>query len=158
MTHYGHTQNAWWVLMLVVLVSVLVIVLVADDPSAPPEAALLALLPLFVGVQFYRLNVVVDDYHLRIAYGIGLIRVAWPLAEIKACRQVRNQFWYGWGIRWYPGGLLFNVTGLDAVEIILSSGKKRRIGTDDPAALQATLTAILNQSQRRGIPDSASNQ
>jgi plasmid stabilization system protein ParE len=39
---------------------------------------------------------------------------------------------YGWGIRLTPSGWMFNVSGLDAVELTLRSGKRFRIGTDDP--------------------------
>jgi hypothetical protein len=52
---------------------------------------------------------------------------------------VRNCWWYGWGIRRGPDFRLYNVSGLDAVELRLKSGEVRRIGTDDPLALAAAL-------------------
>jgi hypothetical protein len=52
---------------------------------------------------------------------------------------VPNRWWYGWGIRRGPGFRLYNVSGLDAVELRLKSGEVRRIGTDDPLALAAAL-------------------
>ena len=30
---------------------------------------------------------------------------------------VRNKWWHGWGVRWVPGGSMYNVWGLDAVEL-----------------------------------------
>jgi hypothetical protein len=39
---------------------------------------------------------------------------------------------YGWGIHYYGKGWLYNVAGLDAVEIRLTSGRRLRIGTDEP--------------------------
>jgi hypothetical protein len=42
---------------------------------------------------------------------------------------------------------LYNVSGLDAVELKLKSGEIRRIGTDDPSGLAAALNAGL-QSQK----------
>ena len=40
-----------------------------------------------------------------------------------------------------PGFRLYNVSGLDAVELRLKSGDIRRIGTDDPQGLAAALEA-----------------
>jgi hypothetical protein len=45
---------------------------------------------------------------------------------------VRNHWWNGFGIRVAAGFRLYNVSGLDAVELRLKSGEVRRIGTDDP--------------------------
>ena len=52
---------------------------------------------------------------------------------------VRNSALYGWGLRWIPGGTLWNVWGRDAVEVGLVSGKRFRIGTDDAEALDLAL-------------------
>jgi hypothetical protein len=38
-----------------------------------------------------------------------------------------------------PGFRLYNVSGLDAVELHLKSGEIRRIGTDDPQGLAAAI-------------------
>ena len=55
--------------------------------------------------------------------------------DATAVRVVRNRWWYGLGIRWFPGGTLWNVWGLDAVEFDLGSGRALRIGTDQPEQL-----------------------
>jgi hypothetical protein len=43
------------------------------------------------------------------------------------------------GIRWIARGALWNVWGLDAVELELKSGRIFRIGTDDVGGLVAAL-------------------
>jgi hypothetical protein len=49
---------------------------------------------------------------------------------------VRNRWWWGWGIRRIGRGQwLFNVSGLDAVELSMKNGKTYRIGTDEPQRL-----------------------
>ena len=53
---------------------------------------------------------------------------------------MRNKWWYGWGLRWIPGGSMYNVWGFDAVELELRSGKVFRIGSDEPDALLAALS------------------
>ena len=59
-------------------------------------------------------------------------------------RAVRNKWIYGWGIRRLPGGWMYNVWGLDAIELDLVSGKRFRIGTDDPDGLLAAITAVVS--------------
>ena len=58
-----------------------------------------------------------------------------PHAQILSAEVVRNRWWYGWGIRWIPGGTMYNVWGLDAVHLDLADGRGFRIGTDDPHGL-----------------------
>jgi len=45
----------------------------------------------------------------------------------------------GFGIRMRPGFRLYNVSGLDAVELRLTNGEVRRLGTDDAAGFAAAL-------------------
>jgi len=66
--------------------------------------------------------------------------------EIEDATPVRNHWFYGWGIRLTPHGWLYNVSGLGAVEIVLSSGKHYRIGTDRPEELAQAI------QQRRSGP------
>jgi hypothetical protein len=62
-----------------------------------------------------------------------------PARHLEAV--VRNHWWNGFGIRMRSGFRLYNVSGLDAVELQLKSGEIRRIGTDDPQALVEALKA-----------------
>ena len=54
---------------------------------------------------------------------------------------MRNLWYYGWGIRYTPHGWLFNVSGLDAVELELKNGRTWRVGTDEPVELLAAIQA-----------------
>jgi hypothetical protein len=92
-----------------------------------------------VGLVFYSLTVEVDDDELRWYFGPGLWTYRLALDEISSVSIVRNKWWNGFGIRAAPGFRLYNVSGLDAVEIRLKSGDIRRIGTDDPQGLAAAL-------------------
>jgi hypothetical protein len=49
----------------------------------------------------------------------------------------------GWGIRITTRGMLYNVSGRDAVEIRLDDGRRFRLGTDDPNGLVAALSGRL---------------
>lgn len=94
-----------------------------------------------VGVLFSSLTVSVDSQALRWHFGPGFWRKRVPLAEIAGVEAVRNRWWYGWGIRAIPEGWLYNVSGLDAVEIGLTNGRRIRIGTDEPARLVEAIEA-----------------
>jgi hypothetical protein len=92
-----------------------------------------------VGLVFYSLTVEVGDEELRWYFGPGLWTYRLALDEISSVSIVRNKWWNGFGIRTASGFRLYNVSGLDAVEIRLKSGDIRRIGTDDPQGLAAAL-------------------
>ena len=94
-----------------------------------------------VGLVFHSLTVEVGDSELRWHFGPGLWTYRLALQEISSISIVRNKWWNGFGIRTAPGFRLYNVSGLDAVELRLKSGDIRRIGTDDPQGLAAALEA-----------------
>ena len=101
--------------------------------------------PILMGsaaLLFYNLTVEIDAIHLSFRFGIGWIRKRVPLAEIVAVQPVRNSWWYGWGIHRTPHGWLYNVSGREAVEITLTSGKRFRLGTDEPRRLAQVLRAV----------------
>ncbi|MEE8332195.1 MAG: hypothetical protein V3R84_10540 [Acidimicrobiia bacterium] len=100
--------------------------------------ALIALLTLILG----RLTVEVRPDHVRVAFGAGWPATTIRFDDIVSVAAVRNSRWYGWGIRWIPGDRLWNVWGLDAVELQLTTGRRFRIGTDEPDALLAALPAL----------------
>jgi hypothetical protein len=100
-----------------------------------------------VGLLFYDLTVEIDATHLIFRFGIGLIRKRIPLAGIVEVRPVRNSWLYGWGIHRTPHGWLYNVSGWEAVEITLASGKRLRLGTDEPGQLTQVLRAAATRQR-----------
>ena len=92
-----------------------------------------------VTLSFSRLAVIVDSDEVRLTFGFGFPRKRIPRAHIVSHGTVRNSWLLGWGIRWIKGGRMWNVWGLDAVELVLADGKKFRIGTDEPETVNAAL-------------------
>ena len=90
---------------------------------------------LFLTWLFGSLTVEVDDEELRHWFGPGFWKKSYQLLDIESSTVVRNSWFWGWGIRLTPNGWLYNVSGLDAVQLQLRSGRKLRIGTDDPQGL-----------------------
>ena len=94
-----------------------------------------------VTLSFSRLAVIVDTDMVRLAFGFGFPRKRIARADIISHEVVRNSWLLGFGIRWIKGGRMWNVWGLDAVELVLANGKTFRIGTDEPEKLDAALRA-----------------
>lgn len=89
---------------------------------------------------FSRLTVVVGPSELTARFTWGWPNRVISLDDLSSYAQVRNKWWYGLGVRLAPNGAwIFNVWGLDAVELELESGKKLRIGTDEPDRLIAAI-------------------
>jgi hypothetical protein len=97
---------------------------------------------------FPSLSVVVEDDVLKLWFGPGVIRRTFPLRDIDFVEVVRNRWYWGWGIRWSPRGWLYNVSGLDAVELLVKNGKRYRIGTDDPQALAQAIQEGIERTRR----------
>jgi len=104
----------------------------------PVSVALLVIM-FGAAILFSSLTVEIDDGELRWYFGPGLWTYRLPLTAIENVAVVRNRWWNGFGIRMAPGFRLYNVSGLDAVELRVGSGDVRRIGTDDAQGLAQAL-------------------
>ncbi len=138
MSDYSHRQIGTVLLM---MMAPAIAVALAVRPRGPEGdgwgvvfGAILALTAITILV-FGWLTVQVTNESLQLRFGIGLVRRRWAIADLRSAKAVRNPWYYGWGIRYTPHGWLFNVSGLDAVEIELASGRRYRIGTDQPEEL-----------------------
>ncbi|MGI9585389.1 MAG: hypothetical protein ACR2N7_07335 [Acidimicrobiia bacterium] len=152
---YRHTQTAlapFFMFAAAVIVYFMII-----GSQAPPAEVNLFVGALFavIGVTmllFSRLTTTIAGGLVTVAFGAGWPVRTMPTADISAAKQVRNTWWYGWGMRKIPNGWMYNVWGLDAVELDLPDNKKFRIGTDEPIDL---VTAIdLNTTKRMDGYDS----
>jgi len=141
--HYRHTQIGW--VMLAVLAAVFgVVFLQLQGDGVPMPWLPLAILGVVL-LLFGTLTVEVDRDRVRAVFGVGLIRRTVPLADVAAFQQVRNPWIAGWGIRLIRGGTLWNVSGLDAVELALRDGRFFRIGTDEPEALALAIQTAIGR-------------
>jgi hypothetical protein len=139
--HYAHRQIGWAIIAPGALgfAGAALALRAGSTAVAGAVAAGLALVLLLFGA----LTVRVDAAQVRISFGIGAIRKRFALAEVRSCRSVRNSWLAGWGIRVGRGVVLYNVSGLDAVELIFASGRRVRIGTDEPAALHDAIAQVV---------------
>ena len=139
---YKHTQNSS-LMKGVALTSLLGAILVAYVAKQFIVSCPLVIVALGMYLGFRNLTVEVDDMSIRIRFGIGWIKKEFRLEDIISAEVVRNCWMYGWGVRNIGNGWLYNVAGLDAVELELKSGKRARIGTDEPQALTSEISQRL---------------
>lgn len=139
---YRHTQQAILPIALwIAFVIVLGILVPSEDRKLWIASFVIAITVIMV--LFSRLNVRVTNDTVVAAFGIGWPRHTEDLTGIVSVHEVRNRWIHGWGIRKISGGWMYNVSGYDAVELELASGKKFRIGTDEPGLLAAAITMVL---------------
>jgi hypothetical protein len=142
---YRHTQVGW------VMLGVAAAVVAFGWAGLPPEAAAAARVPLLLIVAvlvlvFGTLTVEVAQDAIRLRFGVGLVRKRIALRDVQSWREFRNPWYSGWGIKLGPGGVLWNVSGFDAVQLDLGGGKHFRIGTDEPAALVSAITRAKGEA------------
>lgn len=85
------------------------------------------------------LTVTVDDTHVVVRFGVGLIRKRFALGDVTATQPARLPWYYGTGIHRMRGGWLYKVGGPDAVQLDLAGGSRALVGTDEPERLIAAI-------------------
>jgi len=134
---------------------------IARPTIVPLGAVAVILVPTFIRAQFVdgpwivaavygvilllfaTMTVTVTSDGLRASFGIGVVRKLVPFVNVVSFARVRNRWIDGWGIHMYPGGTLYNASGLSAVEFRLSSGRAVSIGTAEPDALVSALQSFV---------------
>jgi len=154
MASYKHTQIGYLMIFITLAVLVLFTWVHITARAEPPSfysgtnfavSAIMALI-LFILASFTTLTTFIDEDCLRVKFGYGIFRKKFLLSDIVSAKQVKNHWYYGWGIRlWlWPKMWIYNVSGFDAVEIIMRNGKIYRIGTDVPKELETAVKQAAN--------------
>lgn len=154
MIAYKHTQISY--LMLVITLAALVIftrayiAARAEPPSYDSGTNLLVTSTMVfivsILVSFATLTASIDENYLRVKFGYGIFRKKFLLSEMISVKQVKNRWYYGWGIRFWlwPKMWIYNISSFDAVEIGMRNGKTYRIGTDAPSELEAAIRRAMH--------------
>jgi hypothetical protein len=100
-----------------------------------------------LAVLFSGPTVQVTDRELLFYFGPGFWERRFDLDTIERVETVRNSALYGWDLRYTRHGWLYNVSGLQAVEVTVRGEEKLRLGTDEPEQLKTVL-------ERAGVPSS----
>ena len=139
---YEHTQVGYLIIVAIVAAMVLIGIILANTGVNWIAIGVLVVIAIAL-VLFPSLTVVIWEEELEVRFGPGTIRKRFKLNEIESCRIVKNPWYYGWGIRLTPHGVLFRVSGFYSVEIKLRTGKKFLIGTDVPQELEEAINQAI---------------
>ena len=140
---YEHTQFGYFIVVAIVAAMVAIGIIMVDTCVNWIAATVLVVLAVIVAL-FHSLTVVISGDELVVKFGRGVIRKQFKLNEIESCQAVRIPWYYGWGIRLTPQGMVFRVSGFHAVQIRLISGKEYLIGTDVPQELEEAIRQVIS--------------
>lgn len=128
---YRRTQMGWAVIVPLLAVIAIAVPIFLQGGLLVTAAAVAGGFGLLL-VLFGTLTITIDARAIEARFGIGVIKKRVPLTEIRAFEPTTTPWYYGWGIRLYPGGRLYNVSGLRSVELFLKDGTRLRFGTPEP--------------------------
>lgn len=154
MKTYRHTQVGYLILSITFIVLVFfswVHILARLEPPSVDSGANFAItsimvLILFILASLSTLTVTVDERYLKIRFGWGIYHKKFLLTDIATAKKVKNQWYFGWGIRfWFwPKMWIYNISGFDAIELTMKNGRIYRIGTDDSEKLEVAIHQKTN--------------
>ena len=141
MNDYKEFQFGWLIFIFIIPAQILMTYLylngIGDTPLETTGFLIISLMIVLTYFLFYGLTTSVTADQLTVSFGIGLIRKRIQLKRIKSVETVRTPWYYGWGIRFIPKGILYNIHGFDGVELKFSdTDRVIRIGTSDSAKLK----------------------
>jgi energy-coupling factor transporter transmembrane protein EcfT len=145
MVMYKKTQTGW--VTLIFIGGFAILMAVVAFVSGELLVLALALLFVVIAILFASLTVTVDRKTLKARFGPGPIVFTYQLSEITSAKAVRNSWLAGWGMHWCGDYWLYNVHGFGAVEITLTDGRKRRIGTGESDELKKTILKAAEAAQ-----------
>lgn len=138
---YRTEQIAWIFIAAALLfcLAAMSLIITAENEQTRSAAGIAVIALAASALVFHRMTVEVTAEEVAVRFGFGLIRKRFRLSDIRDSRPVRNRWYYGWGIRMTPVGWIYNVEGLDAVELSFRDGRAVRIGTAEPERLASAI-------------------
>jgi len=119
-----------------------------DKPLDINSFIIISMLNALTCLLFYGLTTVITVDKIMVYFGIGIIRKRILINRIKSVEAVKNPWYYGWGIRFIPKGMLYNIGGLDGVELkFKDTNRVIRIGTKEPNKLTEEINERLKLSR-----------
>ena len=148
---YKHTQ--YGILMFVVfLVTGILIAVVASAIIAEGRilSAILMICVYLIGLaMFYSFTVEISAEKLKFWFGIGIVRKTYALSEVQSTKDIKNPWYYFWGVKSIPGGWFYAIAPGAAVEIGLKNRKVVQVGTDQPKKLKLAIDNARQQASKR---------
>ena len=144
---YEHRQIGWAILGICGVITVAMSV-GGLTVALQLTLALMGAIVLLFGTLTSR----VDGEQIEARFGVGLIRRRLPLTAVQSYGPARSHWLVGYGIRRIRRGWLWNVSGVDSVELRLKRGRVFRIGTDEPERFCEAIAAVAPDLPRHAAP------
>lgn len=114
-----------------------------DAFHARPTSFVLAAVLGICAIFFSSLTIELSEGWLSWRFGPGWLGKRVAIAEIKNVIVTKTRFLHGWGVHFTRNGWLYNVSGFDAVQITLKSGRSFLLGTDEPEQLRSAIQRAI---------------
>lgn len=149
MNDYKEFQFGWLIVILLVPVQVLIIYLYVnnfgDKPFGSVGFIVVSSILILTYLFFYGLTTKVSPDKITVVFGIGLPRRTIVMNRIKTVEVVNTPWYFGWGIRFIPSGMLYNISGTGGVELRFKDTENViRIGSKDSRKLKEEITKRIN--------------
>lgn len=141
MKHYKEFTFGWLIFVFVIPIHLLFtywyLTSIGGSPMDRNNYVITTSVFVLVCLLFYGMTTRIGADTIEVSFGIGLIRKRIQLQRIKSVDTVKSPWYYGWGIRIIPHGMLYNITGTDGVELTFKDTSRIvRIGSRDAATLK----------------------
>ena len=140
---YRHTQYGTLMFLVFLITGILIAVVARKIIAEDRVLSIISMLGVYLlGVaMFYALTVEIAEEKLKFWFGIGLVCKTIALSEIQTTKEVKNPWYYFWGIKSIPGGWFYAIAPGTAVEIELRDGRIIQLGTNQPGKLNQAIEA-----------------
>ncbi len=147
MSHYKHTQKGYFVIIGALSIALCYTVIYRLLPAGIDTtlSTTLVVLIIFILLSFSSLQTVISENYLSIKFGWGIFQKRFLLDDVLSVKSVKNRWYHGWGIHFWlwPHMWIYNVSGFDAIELLMKNGKIYRIGTDVPRELAEEINKYI---------------
>lgn len=140
MEEYRHTQIGYTILSFFGVAIVLVLFATPQNNSSLAVAIL-----IIISALFCTLTIKINEGTIHWYFGPYFWKKKIKISEIVRTEIVHSSWWCGWGIRRIKHGWLYNVSGFNAVQLELKSGKRIRLGTDQPGSLKVAIDGEIEK-------------
>jgi hypothetical protein len=148
MNDYREFTFGWLIFALLIPMHLLTTYLyindIGDRPMGTNGYIMVTVIFVLVYLLFYGMTTGITSDAITVSFGPGLIRKRIPLKRISAVEVITSPWYYGWGMRLIPNGMLYNISGTRGVELKLNDTDRIiRIGTKDPLTLKKEIERRL---------------
>ena len=140
MNDYKEFQMSWLMLGIAVPMHLFLVFAyiyhLGNHPLTPYSFIFMNVTFILIYSSFFGMTTRINHEMLTVSFGVGIIRRRIKLSRIKTLNTVNTPWYYGVGIRFIPGGMLYSIQGTKGVELKFNdSDKFIRVGSNDPRQL-----------------------